>query len=233
MGWRHQWTEKEPRPKLKRLSQEQKDTLLKILEQGIASSPVLTALAIGVRARRGRFYLEKPLYDPEEEAGMEIIGRVTPIAGKRDVFLLEAKKMNRNWYEVIPGTIQEVLHSLANDTRGTFHGLGALEKSLRQGGGIASHLNIKRQDPYRFSYTDTGEECTVQEVLYHVFGVPISVIAEPREWYVYHRTPKIIEVSEDHTSIVVEFTNMDMYYGREIGDTCTYKKQDGTWDIFE
>jgi hypothetical protein len=173
------------------------------------------------------------LYAPEEETEMEIIGRVTPISGKKDVFLLDAKKMNGNWYEVMRGSVQEVLHNIANDTRGTFHGLGALEQSLRRTGDISTHSEIDRQDNYRFVYTDTGEACTVPEVLYHVFGVPIPVIAEPHEWYEYHRTPKIIEVSADNTSITVEFTKLDRYYGQEIRDMCVYKKQDGTWDIVE
>ena len=89
------------------------------------------------------------------------------------------------------------------------------------------------QDTYQFVYVDTEEVCTVQEVLYHVFDVPIPVIAEPREWYAYHRTPKIIEISEENTSITVEFTKLDTYYGRETGDTCIYKKQDEMWDILE
>ncbi len=131
------------------------------------------------------------------------------------------------------GTIQEALHAIANDARGTFHGLGALEKNLRTARDFSTHREIVIQDNYQCMYVDTEEVCTVQEVLYHVFGVPIPVIAEPREWYVYHRTPKIIAVSEDHTSITVEFTKRDMYYGQEIGDTCVYKKQDGMWDISE
>ena len=67
MRRRHQWSEKASRPKLKRLSSEQKDNILKILEQGIASSPVLSALDIRVRALRGRFYLNEPFYDPDED----------------------------------------------------------------------------------------------------------------------------------------------------------------------
>ena len=233
MGWSDRWDEKVLRPKLKRLSKEQKDEFLKLLEQGITSSPVLTGLNIRVRSLRGRFYLEKPWYDPEEEAEMETIGRVTPISGKRDIFLLDAQKTNGNWYEVMRGTLQEVLHDIANDERGTFHGLGVLEKNLRKASDSSTHPEIDMQDNYQFRYVGTEEVCTVPEVLYHVFGVPIPVIAEPREWYAYYRTPKIIEVSEDNTSITVEFTKLDTYYGREVGDTCVYKKQDEMWDILE
>ena len=233
MGWRHQWPERAPRPKLKRLSNAQKDNILQRLEQGIASSPVLSALDIRVRALRGRFYLNKPLYVPDEDVEVEIIGRVTPVSGKKEAFLLDAKKMNGNWYEVMQGTIQKIVLRIANDTRGTFHGLGALEKSLRRADNISKRPDIEMQANYRFIYTNTGEECAVQEVLYHVFGVPIPVIAEPRECYAYRRTPKIVEVNKKKTSITVEFTKMDMYYGREIRDTCLYKKQGGKWDIFE
>jgi hypothetical protein len=233
MGWRKEWPKKAPRPKLKRLSNEQKNEILDVLKQGISASPVLGALGIRVKARRGRFYLEKPWYDSEEEAEVDIIGRVTPIAGKKCIFLLDAKKMNENWYEVMQGTLQEVLNSITNDTRGTFHGLGTLDKSLRKASNGSLRLKIEMHDRYRWIYADTGEECTVQEVLYHVFGVPIPVVAEPREWYVYHRKPKIIEVSEDHKSIVVEFTKIDMYYGQETGNTCIYKQQKGKWEIYE
>jgi len=218
---------------LKRLSNDQKDNILKTLEQGIVSSPVLSALDIRVRALRGRFYLNKPLYVPDEDAEVEIIGRVTPVSGKKNAFLLDAKKMNGNWYEVMQGTIQKVVLRIANDTRGTFHGLGALEKSLRKADNVSKPPDIEMQGDYRFIYTNTGKECTVQEVLYHVFCVPIPVIAEPREWYAYRRSPKIVKVNKKKTSITVEFTKMDMYYGREIRNTCLYKKQDGKWDIFE
>lgn len=233
MGWKRKWPEKAPRPKLKRLSDEQKKEILGILETGVSASPVLSALHIRVKPRRGRFYIEKPWYDPEEEAETDIIGRLTPIARKKSVYLLDAKKMNEKWYEVIQGTLQEVLDELTNDRKGTFHGLGTLDKTLRRAGANSFRLKTEKQDGYRWIYAETREECTVQEVLHLVFGVPISVIAEPREWYVYHRKPKIVDVSEDQKSIVVEFTKMDMYYGRETGDTCIYKQQKGKWEIFE
>ena len=233
MGWRHQWPERAPRPKLKRLSNDQKDNILQTLDQGIALSPVLSALEIRVRALRGRFYLSKPLYVPDEDVEVEIIGRVTPVSGKKEAFLLDAKKMNGNWYEVMQGTIEKIVLRIAKDTRGTFHGLGALEKSLRRTDNVSKLPDIEMQANYRFIYTNTGEECTVQEVLYHVFGLPIPVIAEPREWYAYRRTPKIVEINKKKTCITVEFSKMDMYYGREITDTCLYKKQAGKWDIFD
>lgn len=86
MGRRHRWPEKEPRPKLKRLSNEQKDIIATQLEQEVASSPVLKGLGLHIKASRGRFYLEKPLYAPDEETEMEVIGRVTPISNKKKTF---------------------------------------------------------------------------------------------------------------------------------------------------
>lgn len=233
MGWRHQWPEKEPRPKLKRLSNEQKNIIATQLEQGVASSPVLKGLGLHIKASRGRFYLEKPLYAPDEETEMTVIGRVTPISGKKKPFLLDAKKMNGNWYEVIQGTLREVMLCITHDTEGTFHGLGALEKSLRDAVDVSTPRDIEMHDAYHFFYADTKEACTVPEALYHVFGVPISVIAEPREWYAYHRTPTIVDVTDDNTTITVEFSKTDMYFGGKNSDTCVYKKQNGKWDIFE
>jgi hypothetical protein len=233
MSWKDTWPEREPRPKLARLTQAQKELFLNSLQEGIATSPVLSALALRVRSLRGRFYLDKPWYAPEEDAEMEMVARVSPRSRTKDHFLLDAQKTNGNWYEVMQGTIEEVLHALAYDTRGTFHGLGALEKSLRETDVPATRRDIDVHDNYRGVYRETGEECTVPEVLYHVYGVPIPVIAEPREWYAYHRTPKIVEVNDDRSQITVEFTKMDMYYGREHGDACVYAQRNGKWEILE
>lgn len=178
-------------------------------------------------------YLEKPWYAPEEDTEMDMLARVTPLSRTKDNFLLDAHKMNGNWYEVMRGTMQEVLHDLATDTRGTFHGLGALEQRLRKIEPMLITGDIDLHDDYQGIYKETGEKCTVQEILYYVYGVPIPIIAEPREWYAYHRVPKIVEVSEDHSRITVEFTKMDTYYGWEHGDACVYVKQNGTWEILE
>jgi hypothetical protein len=59
MGWKNCWPERQPRPKVKRLSKAQKDQILGTLSEGIGASPVLSALDIRVRAIRGRFYFER------------------------------------------------------------------------------------------------------------------------------------------------------------------------------
>ena len=87
------------------------------------------------------------------------------------------------------------------------------------------------QKDCRFFYADTGEGCTVQEALFHFFGVPIDVIAEPREWYRYHCKPEIVEVSEDQTRVLVRFTTMSMS-GVSFGGTCLYARVDERWQAF-
>ena len=61
----------------------------------------------------------------------------------------------------------------------------------------------------------------------------LLTIAEPREYYLFHRKPKIIEVNKEKTEIIVAFTKLDSYYGGRFGDTCSYKNEDGKWDIYD
>lgn len=233
MRWGRRWPDRELRPKLKCLSKEQKDRILQSLNKGLRSSPVMVALTAKIRALRGRFYVEKPIYIADEEDEKETIARITPIEGKENPLLLDAKKANENWYEVTRGSIKKVINQIINDKRGTFHGLGALDHSLRKTEDSQKQNYIEMRKNYRFVYSSTGEECTAQEALYYFFGIPIPLIAEPREYYLYHRIPKIIEVNKERTEVIVEFTKLDMYYGGEFGDTCMYKKEDGKWDIYE
>lgn len=83
----------------------------------------------------------------------------------------------------------------------------------------------------KFYYIDSKKECRVQEVLFHYFGVPISVIAEPREWYVYHRTPHIREINKNNDKILIGFTSFSSL-GDGFGGTCLYMKKDGKWVVF-
>lgn len=69
------------------------------------------------------------------------------------------------------------------------------------------------------------------KLAFHYFGIPINVIAEPREWYIYHRQPGIIEVSEDGTKILVEFTAMSISWGT-FGGRCLYAIVDNNWNVF-
>ena len=38
--------------------------------------------------------------------------------------------------------------------------------------------------PSEFTYAESGKPCSAQETLYHFFGLPIYVIAQPSGWYV-------------------------------------------------
>ena len=82
-----------------------------------------------------------------------------------------------------------------------------------------------------FVYTDTGKGCSVQEALFHYFGLPIDVVAEPSGWYLYHRRPRIVETSDDRTRILVRFTAESMS-GATFGGTCLYIQREGQWAAY-
>jgi hypothetical protein len=230
MRWRRKWPERRPRPKVRRLSDEEKDRILGTFRQGIASSPVLSHLGIRVRALRGRFYFERVWPIPGEQPEVEAIGRATPLEDPDDGLLLEAERRQGSWYRVAQGTAKEIVDTIAGDTKGTFHGLGSLDASLRRAGESPNRLEVEMLDDLRFVYAGTGEVCTAQEALHHAFGVPIEVIAEPRQWYVYHRQPRIVEVSQDRTRVLVAFTAHSL--SGPISGTCLYAVVDGQWGTF-
>jgi len=232
MRWKGDWPERKPRPKVKALSKARKDEIQSILVSGIESSPVLSSLNIRMRALRGRFYIEQFWQDDsDEELEAVVIGRITPLVAPRGRLLLEVEKTKGNWYEVKKGFAKALIEHIANDTRGTFHGLGTLNRSLCEAGGD-QRLPVKMDKELNFTYKTTGETCSAQEALYHFFGVPISVIAEPSGWYMYHRKPGIAEVSDDLKSVLVRFTSMDRY-GSTFGGTCLYTKvRDNEWDVY-
>ena len=230
MGWRNKWPEKEPRPEVMRLSSEHKERIIKSLEKGISKSPVLSALSIRVRALRGRFYFER-LWSAEDEK-FEVIGRITPLTTERNNLLLEVEKSHGSWYKITEGGTRKVVNEIANDMDGTFHGLGALNKSLCDREKGIDRLEVTKDDNLQFFYKKTGVMCSVQESLYHFFGLPIDVIAEPRQWYQYHRTPEIVEVSEDLSRILVTFSSMNMMSGSQFHGTCLYAKNDDSWNAY-
>ena len=220
MGWKRSWPERKPSPKVRALSKVQRGGILSKLVKGIESSPVLNSLNIRVRALRGRFYIEQLWQDnSNEELKAVVIGRITPLVTPQGRFLLEAEKSKGNWYEVKTGFAKSLIEYVANDTKGTFHGLGNLNESLVSGGN--KRLPVKMDKEFNFIYETTGEICSAQEALYHFFDVPISVIAEPSGWYLYHRTPRITEVSDDLKSVLVRFTSSTIY-GSTFGGTCLY-----------
>jgi hypothetical protein len=128
------------------------------------------------------------------------------------------------------GAPEEVIGALAGDTKGTFHGLGALDASLRAAGGDPERLQVEMLEGLRFVYVATGEICTAQEALYHFFGIPMDVLAEPRQWYLYHRQPQIVEASPDRTRVLVRFSAYGGY--GPFSGTCLYARVGGQWGAY-
>jgi len=212
------------------LPEEEKKKLLATMSKEIASSPVLTGLGVQVRAQRGRFYLEQAI--PEEES-TEIValGRITPLANPEGDLLLEVEYREGSWSEVARGSAQKLIWAVAGDTKGTFHGLGSLDKVLRKSGKGLERLPIKVQGKTKFIYAEAGDESSVQEALFHHFGLPLAVIAEPSEWNSYHREPKLVEWRKDLTRVLVRFT-AESFSGGEFGGTCLYACRDGQWGAY-
>ena len=195
----------------------------------IASSPVLTGLGLQVRSQRGRFYLERPLGE-EDSAGVEAWGRITPLAGSNDL-LLEHEHRQGSWSEIARGSVGKLIRAIAGDTEGTFHGLGSLDKALRKAGKGLERLPVKRSGKTGFGYVGSGEKCSVQEALFHYFGLPLHVLVEPSEWYAYHRKPTIVEATADKSRVLVRFGAMS-WSGESFGGTCLYALRDGRWAAY-
>lgn len=220
MRWRRDWSPRPRRPKVRRLDADEQEKLLAKLTKEIACSPVLSAFGLQVRLLRGRFYVERPT-----PAGAEVWGRITPLA---DELLLEHER--RSWQEIARGSAPKLIKTIAGDTRGTFHGLGALDNSLRKAGQGLTRLPMKINDERKFVYAESGESCSVQEALFHYFGLPVEVIAQPAAWYAYHRTPRIVECSEDRTRVLVRFTATSL--SGSFGGTCLYAVRGGSWGAY-
>jgi hypothetical protein len=224
MRWgRQHWTARPRRPGVRTLSDEEKTKLLARITKEIASSPVLTGLALKARSERGRFYLERPL-GKGDAAGVEAWGRITPLADSNDL-LLEQERRRGNWSEIARGSVGKLIKTIAGDTEGTFHGLGSLDKALRQASKGLERLPVQRQGKTGFFYVANGEKCSPQEALFHHFGLPLHVLVEPSEWYSYHRTPAIVEVSQDNGRVLVRFGAMS-WSGESFGGTCLYAMRD-------
>jgi hypothetical protein len=230
MRWRRQrWPERQPRPQTRTLSDEEKKKLLAGMINEIASSPVLTGLGLQVRSRRGRFYLERPLGE-EDSSRVEAWGRITPLADSNDL-LLEHEHRRGSWSEVERGSVRKLIRAIAGDTQGTFHGLGSLEKALRRAGNGLERLPVKREGKTKFVYVGGGETCSVQEALFHYFGLPLDVLVEPSEWYAYHRKPTIVEASKEKGRVLVRFGSMSSS-GEDFAGTCLYALRDGRWAAY-
>jgi len=66
--------------------------------------------------------------------------------------------------------------------------------------------------------------------LFHYFGLPLEVIAEPSEWYSYHREPEIVESGKDKKRVLVRFSAVGPF--GEFGGSCLYAERDGSWDAY-
>jgi hypothetical protein len=230
MRWRRRdWPERQPRPEVRTLSDEEKKILLATMTKQVAASPVLVGLGLLVRSQRGRFYLERPLGEGDD-AGVEAWGRITPLADSNDL-LLEQERRKGSWSEIARGSAKKLVKTVASDTKGTFHGLGALDKALRRAGKGLERLPVKQEGKTTFVYADTGEQCSAQEALYHYFGLPLHVLTEPAEWYSYHRKPTIAEGNKERTRVLVRFGAMS-FSGESFGGTCLYALRDGNWRAY-
>jgi hypothetical protein len=203
------------------LTETERQKILATLRKGITASPVLSGFGVEARANRGRFYIERQRHEEDTQPYTEVWGRITPLAGVKKELLLEREYREGNWSEVAKGTAGKLIKVIASDTKGTFHGLGALDKNLRTLSAGRERLPLTHQGKGQFVYADTGEKCTVQEVLFHYFGLPLEVVAEPAVWYRYHQTPRIVESNQDRTRVLVRVTAESMS-GETFGGTCLY-----------
>ncbi len=228
MRWgRDSWPEYIPRPKPRRLTDKEKSKILAVMTRAVAASPVLSYLGIRVRALRGRFYVERESSEGEV-AG--VLGRITPLLAAKGALILEVQGRSGNWREVAQGSAPKLIKAIASDTKGKFHGLGSVDKVLRKSGKGLNRLPVKMKGKCQFVYAETGDVCTAQDALFHYFGLPLEVIAEPAVWYSYHRTPRIVDFSKDRTRVLVRFTAASL--SGSFGGTCRYAKRDGKWAAY-
>ncbi len=233
MSWRQRYNDVRPaRPKARALKADETQQISARLNAAIVCSPILRAFRVQVRILRSRFYLEwrwDPVGRPEEASSY---GRITPLAEPSGELLLEVPYGQDQWSRVTTGSPEKLIKAVTDDTKGTFHGMGALGKSLKRAAeaGVAQ-LAVEPRERGRFVYAETGSACSVQETLYHFFGLPIHVIAQPNGWYSCHRKPRIVEFSEDRTRVLVDFTAIS-WSGESFGGTCLYLKREERWGAY-
>ncbi len=131
------------------------------------------------------------------------IARITPLSS--ETFLLEAE-CGTSWSEHARGTLRVVLGALERDRFGDFHGLGALVGKSKPG------------------------DSTVIATLHDTYGIPLAVVAEPREWYALQRQPKIVEHDAERVRVLVRFTAIG-HIGSFDG-TCLYARRDDAWGCY-
>lgn len=171
------------RPKARSLKADEAQQISTRLRGAIDRSPILRAFGVQVFSLRGRFYLEWrwDRVDRPEEASS--YGRITPVEAPPGELLLETPYGQGQWSRVGTGSPEKLIKLVAGDTKGNFHGLGALDRSLRRAGEARlERLPVVRREQSSFVYAESGKSCSVQETLYHFFGLPIHVIAQPGGW---------------------------------------------------
>lgn len=219
MRWRDRrsdWS-RPKRPKARKLAKDEQQKLLEKFQKEAQQSPVLSALGCRITAARGRFYVDRAADDAEEKWG-----RITPLE-TRGQYLLERERRENQWYEVAKGGPKKLVNAIAGDTQGTFHGLGAVDASLRGSRSGPSRQEVKQKGK-GFVYAG-GRRCSTQEALFHYFGIPIPVLVEPRAWYIRHREPKIVEHAADRSRVLVAFRSSS-FSGEPIVGTCLYLRHD-------
>jgi hypothetical protein len=230
MNWgRNRYYARPPRPKVLALTAVKRDEIVANLSSEIAASPILSAFGVQTRALRNRFYLEW-CWDPEVQPRVKSThGRITPVGAGTSQLLLEVQHGRNQWSRVETDSPKGIIDLIAGDKMGTFHGLGALDDSLRKiGEADSKRLPVTQLERGKFVYSESGKSCSVSEVLYHHFQLPIHIIAQPSAWYSYHRTPDIVESSQDRTRVLVRFT-AESFSGEFFGGTCLYIYRNGRW----
>src|SRR6266581_2479924 len=233
MRWRKRYTYARPaRPKARSLKADEAEQISTRLKAAIDHSPILRAFCVQVRSLRSRFYLEWR-WDPVDRLQEEsCYGRITPLQQPPGELLLEAPYGQDQWSGVGTGSPEHLIKLLAGDTKGTFHGLRALDKSLHHAAKIGlERLPVVQRTLNEFVYAESGEPCSIQETLYHFFGLPVHVIAQPSGWYSCHRTPRMVEFSEDRTRVLVRFAAMS-WSGESFSGTCLYLKREERWGAY-
>jgi hypothetical protein len=211
MSWGRVRPAYQARAEAAKLDAGERESVLARLRTELALSPVLVGLKFAIEARRGRFYLEQ---------GTEAVGRITPLSV--DDYALE-KPHGRSWVEVARGTPEALVRAVANDSRGDFHGLGAINKALVKRGSEA-HLDETGR------YQD-GDKAGAAEMMHFRFGVPLKVLVEPKDWYTRHRHPAVVEVDPIQRRLLVEFTATS-WSGESLGGRCIYLKRSRTWECY-
>lgn len=133
----------------------------------------------------------------------DLMARITPLSSA--TFLLEAPRGN-GWSEHARGTVRVVLGALERDRFGGFHGLGSLAEKSKAG------------------------DSSMPATLHRTFGVPLDVVAEPREWYALRRQPEIVEHDATRGRVLVRFTAIGPF--GSFGGTCLYARRDDEWGCY-